>query len=490
MPKDNGGNHSDMPVSDRVREIERAIDAHIAGLAVWRQPKAHLLERLMRTYRDAIEVTVLVHLFFEVKGPSLGVTPNDVAVLFSEEHRHRTGTLWALKWAEQFCPDEGSSADVAAESLVGLLALGAKYEAFVDVLKEANRGAIDIRVDENTKTLICYEGARALASDSDIVVHQRFAGPLSRHMSLTDDGDPLTSRWTAGDYRRVTATLTTQAAAKENDIVADLSVYFGPGAGELIVPQPTVVWLDRPTVVPDCHVFDDLVLPTDGRLAIWKLVALLDTPLVKIGKRYCALSSDLRAISQIDDHMLRLAALVDSTSYSRASLLREDRMIARCRAALESASPPWTVKTQVKFSAPAQEADVLAHRGADRLVIELKSTLRPETPWEVSKRNEEIIRGVSQAKALVDRGVATQGLVITDGYRGDYACWSAAEQHCIPIGTLEDLADIAKNPDAARSFLSQRVGIPASPTMEPLPDREEELAGWNIRLVDGPGPPL
>jgi hypothetical protein len=72
----------------------------------------------------------------------------------------------------------------------------------------------------------------------------------------------------------------------------------------------------------------------------------------------------------------------------------------------------------------SQEADFQATRGRDTLVLQLKSTLRPATPWEVYKRNEGLIDGVKHTKKLIDRGVASQGFVVTDGYRGDYA-WRA-----------------------------------------------------------------
>jgi hypothetical protein len=118
--------------------------------------------------------------------------------------------------------------------------------------------------------------------------------------------------------------------------------------------------------------------------------------------------------------MLRVAMRVDSDQYAKASGLRADRMINRCKEALEQHVRPWSIMSCAHYRNPQQEADILAIRDADSsIVLELKSTLRPETPWEVSKRNEVIISGARQAKALVDRGVAQRGYLLTDGYRGD-----------------------------------------------------------------------
>lgn len=478
-----------MVVSERVRQIEQEIDEAICRLDVWRRPKASLLGQIMNTYRDAIEVVAISHFFMQTEGEALGLSAHEFGVLLMEESRHRRGVLWALKWASDFCSENGSTPDLAPEALVDLLALGARYEAFVDLLKRANHGAIAIKIDEQSKTLMCYEGEQATDADAEIVIKQRLSAPFGYQVSLTADEDQLTSHWTAGDYRRVLAGLAKRAAESGDRIVVDLASLAGGRTGEVAIPRPTIVWLRRPGEDPDRQVFDDLVLPVDGRISKWKLVALLDTPVVRIGDRHCALSSDLQAIARIDDYMLRLAALVDEDAYSRASTLRERRMIERCQAAFEGASQPWSIRTRVKFADPEQEADVIAGRGEQSVVVELKSTLRPETPWEVHKRNEDIIHGVKQAKALVDRGAGRQGFVLTDGYRGDYECWGEALRQGVPIGSLGDLPEIAHDPDAAAASLKAKVGIGSGAPRERLPDREETLMAWKIRLIDAAAPP-
>jgi hypothetical protein len=227
-------------------------------------------------------------------------------------------------------------------------------------------------------------------------------------------------------------------------------------------------------------------LPTIDDDVKWRLVALLDTPIVQVGDRFCGLSSDLKTIAHIDDYMPRLAARLDSKQYSAAATLREDRMISMCRNALEQCVPPWSVAARVVYKNPPQEADLVISRGANTLVLQLKSTLRPETPWEVYKRNEGLIDGIYHTKGLVDRGVAKQGFVVTDGYRGDYACWAKALVYGIPITTLYDLKVIASDPIAAIAEVKNRVGIPDhSPgPSEGVADREVELMGWTLHFRD------
>jgi hypothetical protein len=291
---------------------------------------------------------------------------------------------------------------------------------------------------------------------------------------------------TAGDYRRVAKSLADRAAEEENTICVDPGLLAQIGKGEISIPQPTIIWLDRPANVPDCYVFDDLTLPTIIDDVKWRLVALLDTPVVQVGDRFCALSSDLKTIARIDDYMLRLAARVDPNQYSAAATLREDRMISICRNALEQCVPPWSVAARLAYKNPPQEADLLTSRGANTLVLQLKSTLRPETPWEVYKRNEALIDGIYHTKGLIDRGVAKQGFVVTDGYRGDYACWAKALAYGIPIATLYDLEVIRSDPIAAIAEVKNRVGITdTSPrTSEGIADRESELMGWTLRFRD------
>jgi hypothetical protein len=202
----------EMSVSDRLREIEKEIDADIRAQKIWHRSKAAVLTDLMQTYRDAIEVVFLELFFLETHAGNLDLCADDAGVLFAQENRFRAGVLWALKWASEFCPENGSAESSIPDELVNLLSLGSNYEAFVDVLKSANRDAVAIHVDEASRTLICYEAKQATAFDPSIVYHQRITAPTTQQVSLTEDGDQVTSRWTAGDYRRVMRNLAMDAA--------------------------------------------------------------------------------------------------------------------------------------------------------------------------------------------------------------------------------------------------------------------------------------
>ena len=125
-------------------------------------------------------------------------------------------------------------------------------------------------------------------------------------------------------------------------------------------------------------------------------------------------------------------------------------------------------------------------RDTESIVLELKSTLRPETPWEVYKRNEDIIYGIKQTRRLIDRGVAQQGFVVTDGYRGDYVCWSEALPCDITIATLYDLEVIATDPTNAITDVKGLIGISESnpDSSERLLDHQADLFTWKLCIVD------
>ena len=115
------------------------------------------------------------------------------------------------------------------------------------------------------------------------------------------------------------------------------------------------------------------------------------------------------------DHMLRIANRVDPDQYRKVSGFREPRMMDFCRKEFEIRG--WSVETGIKISGPPQrEIDVLANRGASSVLLQLKSTLRPEAPWEVFKRNQDIFRR-HQAYSRGCQNVAKKpaSFVITDG---------------------------------------------------------------------------
>src|SRR5712691_2543873 len=210
-----------MVVAPRVREIENEIDSKVRALKIWQRPKRAVLADIMQAYRDSIEVVFAECLFFQLHAEHDRAAAGGIGVVRAQENRWRAGTLWALKWASEFCPEDGGTGSSRPEELADLLTLGAMYETFVDALKRANHGSLEIDVDEGTRTIICYEGARATAFDTSIVSHQWVTSPVTHHLSLTEESDQITSRWTAGDYRRVVRGLATYAAGKENDIIID-----------------------------------------------------------------------------------------------------------------------------------------------------------------------------------------------------------------------------------------------------------------------------
>ena len=470
-----------VPVSNEMREVEAEIDAKLRSMPLWKCGRATALESLMGIYRDSIELTFVKALRAEILD-----NPDALQAAFRLEFIVRSGALWALKWATMFCADSELDEPISPNDFMDIILFGNTYDALVDVLKCAEKDLIALSVNQRSKEIICYEGKSATGFDAEIVDHQQALGPTHIHASLTADSDQLTSNWSAGDYRRVVQQLAEFASTQEDQIIVNKDWATTHDGGEISIPQPTIAWLNRPKEQPDVDVFDSLTLPSrvSGKF-MWGARSLLEVPIANCAGRFCALSSDLKTIACVSDYMLRMAARNDEEQYSKVSGLREGRMVKACRAAFEESSEAWTVRSHVKLKDPPQEADVVATRSGDSLVIELKSTLRPETLWEVHKRNRDILKGLSQAESLVRRGVGSRGLLITDGYRGDHVCWGEAIKRDVTIGTLSELEHLARDPDRAIRLMKMRAGMPVGEhTFRRLPDRENDLFGWKLRLID------
>jgi hypothetical protein len=114
--------------------------------------------------------------------------------------------------------------------------------------------------------------------------------------------------------------------------------------------------------------------------------------------------------------------------------------------------------------------------------------LRPETPWEVKKRDDYIIEALDHtASVLPNFASGAIGFVLTDGYRGDYVTWERAIATGVAIGVMDDLEDIADDPEGAVTLLKSRVGFHDIVTQyQALPEREYDLLGWHFRFIDAP----
>jgi hypothetical protein len=110
--------------------------------------------------------------------------------------------------------------------------------------------------------------------------------------------------------------------------------------------------------------------------------------------------------------------------------------------------------------------------------------VRPITPREVRRRNEDIIDGINHTADVLPRVSAPVGFVITNGYRGDYATWEVALRRNVMIGTVKDIGEIAADPIKATDIVKSRAGFKKKPSGAPprQPSRFR-LGGWNIELT-------
>jgi len=184
---------------------------------------------------------------------------------------------------------------------------------------------------------------------------------------------------------------------------------------------------------------------------------------------------------------LRAAVLNDRDQYERTSGRREERMIAICKPAFEAAG--WKFQPHLILKNPSREIDGYAAKDRQDVVIQLKSTLRPHSPFEVHKRNSDVIEGIKHTADVLPRfREGALGFVVTDGYKGDYLTWRESLATRVPIATLQDLSMIAADPAGAFQTLAKRADIDGDPGHEPVPARVVDLCGWTIRLIDSDKP--
>jgi len=345
-----------------------------------------------------------------------------------------------------------------------------------------NHGKVRFAVDENSKTLTVYEGGDLTGSDSELLRRNHLTTPFRPQTPLVADEDQLTSLWNAGQYREYWRWLNELCTTAETET---LSAQAGPLAPmQDVMKCPVVIKIPKPPGHLE-GVQRDLTL-TVAKVQSglnWKIDSWHDCPLIEIGDEIFAVTLALKTIEKSDDYMLRVAVLNDPAQYERVSGLREDRMIVVCKAAFEKEG--WTFKPRHLLSNPAREVDGYATRNTEVLVVQLKSTLRPQSPWEVLKRNTDVLEGIRHTAEIVARVVApAMGVVITDGYAGDYATWQESIKVGVPVATLDDAALIAADPTAAFSALAVRAGLDEIQTAADANERRVKLGAWTIQLID------
>lgn len=471
-----------MPVDQSVRDVEKEIDDKIRDLPIWRTPRDTLLRAVLDYYRDSIEV-IYAHMASKVQlGGFQG--DDDFLTYIAIERDLHAGILQVLKWALAWAPAGNGEKELDAEVIMNAIQLGTAYEVFVDLLKTAENGLIALRLDRASNTITAFEGGDLTGADALMIRRQQLTNPFRTHTSLTEDDDQLTSRWKAGDYRRLVERLASLAASLENEVIST----FG-GRETPLFSQPTLFTVPAVDDAAEQQVLHDLTLTPDKIVGsgTWRLTSWLEVPLVQVGDERFGVSNLVKTLAMAgDDYMLRLAQRVDTAQYTRVSQLREARMVNICQGALKAEG--WMVQPHYMLRNPAAEVDLLASKNGQLLVIQLKSTLRPETPWEVYKRNQDLLYGIKHTAAVKTRLSAMLGIVITDGFRGDYATWNAAEKNGIPIGSVEDIVDLARDPHGAEGLLRARVALndPTTTVLgaSDLPERVTELMGWTIRMLD------
>jgi hypothetical protein len=356
-----------------VRQVESEIDDRIRKMPVWNGKRDVLLRRLMTFWRDGLELVNMLAahaLMFHVE--------DGMESSLAREHIVATGVYQSLKWAMEYAGDEGSD-EVPDKVLTELvIQVAAPYQMLVDALKLGGNDLVEFSVDHGSKTLMIYEGGNVSGHDAAIVQRDHITTAFHKQNPLVDDSDRLTGGWTAGEYRQFWRWLKPVVEAAETETIMTPAGPLAPMRD--IMKRPVVVDIPSPPASLE-RVRQDLTL-TIAKVRSplkWKIDSWHDCPLVQIGDEVVGVSSAILTLAELDEYMLRVALLNDPNQYEKVSGLREARMIEVCRKAFSEAG--WSFTPHYLLANPAREIDGYATRGSETCIVQLKSTLRPQSPW-------------------------------------------------------------------------------------------------------------
>jgi hypothetical protein len=464
-----------------VRRVEYEIDESIQRLAIWNVKRDVLLRELLTFWRDSLETLQLL-----AAHAAMFQVENGLQNATALEHITLTGIFQALKWAMQYSC-EGGAAGISDKDLATfVMRVAGPYQVLVDALKLGQHNRAEFSVDHVGRVLTIYEGGEVSGHDLEIVRNDHITSPFQKQNALIDDTDQLTGNWTAGQYREYWRWLCSIAENAETNTIMAQAGPLEPMVD--VMKQPVVVEIPPPPALLFC-VQQDLTLTIEkaqGPLK-WKIDSWHDCPLVQIGDRVFGISRAILTLGRLEDYMLRVALLNDQEQYEKVSGLREERMIAICKRAFEQVG--WKFTPRYFLTNPKREIDGHATKESETCIVQLKSMLRPQSPWEVYKRNTHVIEGIRHTSEVLHRvGQGAVGFVITDGYEGDYATWRASLDTGVAVGTLEDLDLITRNPKGAFKVLAERAGINEAVASQAIPERSVSLCGWTVRVLDEPKP--
>ncbi len=465
-----------MAVSAEVRRVEREIDRWMTSHPYLRSTASGGLRALLLHHcEETANAMGTLRRALVTRNPGL------LEVGLRREDTLRVGAFWALKWVLRVAGNNGTKQPRRSAAAEFFEECGA-YSVLCDGLAIAEQGGGGVVYSPSERLLTFYEGGERTGSDATMIGYQAIANATSLRTVLTSDADQLTSEWTAGQYRRCVAALAKDAARQARatalarrgalDVAENLVVSVAPS---MLADHSAVL---AAMTVTESDARDDR---TFFMLRDW-----MDTPLVKTDCGVLGVSGMLTSLAGGvgEEHMLRLAAMRDPQQYSLVSGKREERMTSRC---LEVFRGTGWQRVDVPSSA-AGDIDLYVKRGRVSVGLQLKSLLRPHAPTEVFRRNRDLVKGIDQVKrARAWLPSAAIGMVVTDGYRGDYAVWGRALDARVPIATLDDLSDVARTPSSSMALLKRRAGI-SGRVADPLAPRRCALGAWTLEFRDEPPP--
>jgi len=260
-----------------VRQVEAEIDSCIRKMPIWNVKRDVLLQHLMTIWRDGLEVVHLRYAHAAMFQLEEGLQ-NSLAI----EYLISTGAYQSIKWAMEYARDDGLE-EVSDNALIDLvMTVPAPYVLLVDALKLGSHDRAEFSVDHGSKILTIYEGGNVSGHDSAIVRRDHITVPFHKQSPLVEDSDQLTTRWTAGEYRRYWRWLRPIVERAQTETIMAQAGPLAPM--QEIMKRSVVVEIPSPAS-PLERVQEDLTLTTAKACSSlkWKIDSWHDCPFIQIG---------------------------------------------------------------------------------------------------------------------------------------------------------------------------------------------------------------
>lgn len=209
--------------------------------------------------------------------------------------------------------------------------------------------------------------------------------------------------FTMQEYRQVWAVLLTLALIHNEACLISGAEGMGLDSVILIktldeltdfVSEKSGIGFDKVKQVIDYLIYDENIKNND----------IICQPLLKLDTNSVAISPSLFILSNSERNIACLINKKEQATYSRLSINKENLMIDEILQYLENNYSALKYKAKIKLPSPLPDIDLLCYDEKTKTILlcEMKFLISTDSIREICNRDEELLRGIEQAKAVLN----------------------------------------------------------------------------------------